>query len=114
MHLPAAVVYPLIWLSARIFGGFNLHETSALAGVKASKVPMMIMHGEEDYFVPCEMSKKLHAHSNGMTTLATYPGAGHGLSYMKYTQVYEQSIYDYLASIPAIATSVTFPEVKAK
>ena len=39
MHLPPSLVYPFVWLGARIFGGFNLEQTSPMEGVKNAKVP---------------------------------------------------------------------------
>lgn len=109
MHISAPVAYPFIWLSALIFGRFNLNECTALDGVRSTKIPILILHGEDDYFVPCEMSEYLHRHSNGMTQLATFPGAGHGLSYMIAPEEYEKVVYDFLAAIPPLSSRVTFP-----
>lgn len=81
MGLPVAA-YPFVRLGARIFGHFDLHETSALEAVKSCRLPVIFFHGESDDYVPCDMSRKLHENCAAAKRLCTIPGAGHGLSYL--------------------------------
>ena len=82
MKLPASVFYPLVRLGARIFGGFNLEEVSALDGVKKSDLPIIFIHGDRDDFVPCDMSRELYAAAKSEKKfLLTVPGVGHGLAF---------------------------------
>lgn len=81
MKLPPKLAYPFVYLGARIFGGFNLEETSPMQAMESCKVPVLFFHGEEDAFVPCEMSHRLYAACTARKQLVTIPGAGHGLSY---------------------------------
>lgn len=101
-HFPVAASYPFIRIAARLLGGFDLEETSALAGAKSSSVPILLLHGEDDRFVPCEMSQEIHEKSNGCTTLATFPEAGHGLCYMIAPREYEATCIQFLNSLPAL------------
>ena len=103
VHIPDKIVYPFISLSARVFGGFKLEETGAGDAVKESPVPILLIHGEDDRFVPCEMSRQIHTSSHGRTRLETFPGAGHGLSYMVDPKRYESVVYDFLLNIPALS-----------
>ena len=81
MHLPDNILYPFVWLGARIFGRFDLEEISPIEAVKRSAVPIIFFHGEDDDFVPCEMSQKLYDACSSEKKLITVPGAGHGLCY---------------------------------
>lgn len=81
MGFPAKLCYPFIRLAARIFGGFDLEETSPMEALKRVKVPVIFFHGEQDGFVPCWMSEKMYAACPTRKQLYTVPGAEHGLSY---------------------------------
>jgi pimeloyl-ACP methyl ester carboxylesterase len=60
MKMPPNLSYPFVRLGARIFGGFDLNADSALEAAKRCKLPLMLVHGEEDDFVPCEMSRRIY------------------------------------------------------
>lgn len=95
MGLPHKLAYPFIALGARIFGGFRLSDGDAAKAVKHAKVPILIIHGEEDRFVPCEMSKRICA-KNPLVELVTFPGAGHGLSFVTDRLRYEKMVRAFL------------------
>ena len=59
LHLPDGILYPFVKLGARIFGGFNLEETSPKEAMEKCKIPVIFIHGDVDDFVPHEMSKRL-------------------------------------------------------
>ncbi len=96
MHYPSWLVYPFIWLGARIFGGFNLSETDAARAVVNAKIPLMIIHGEGDSFVPSYMSDEAVA-ANPKIVKHTFKDAGHALSYMYDTERYESLVRDFVA-----------------
>ena len=83
MHIPPFVTGVMAPVAARIFGRFNLKGASALKAVREAKVPIMLIHGEDDTFVPCTMSFQLHANAPELTELHTFPGANHGVSYVQ-------------------------------
>lgn len=103
---PPKLVYPLIRFAARVFGGFNLEECSAVEAVKDATIPIQLLHGEDDRFVPCQMSCEIHEASKSNIKLATFPNAGHGLSYMTMPVEYENTVFSFLASIPALQSYV--------
>ncbi len=88
MKLPAKLLYPFVKLSARIFGGFDLEECSAIEAVQKAKVPIILFHGEADDYVPCEMSRQVYETCISTKKLVTIPGAGHGLSYIVDSEKY--------------------------
>ena len=60
-------------------------------------MPVLLIHGEADGFVPCDMSRRIYAACNGMVELVVFPGAGHALSYFTDPELYEKTIYDFLS-----------------
>ena len=88
MGFPAWFTLPFSRLGARIFGGFDLHETDAVASVKQAKVPILIIHGESDTLVPPEMSELARQANPALVRRVTFPGAGHAMSYLVDTQRY--------------------------
>ncbi len=81
MHLPVTIGYFFVKLGARLYGHFDLEEISPEEALKNCKVPVIFFHGEDDDFVPCEMSKINYDACPTRKMLVTVPGAGHGLSY---------------------------------
>ena len=80
MHLPPAL-YPLIRLGAMVYGGFDPNKADATNAVAHSRLPIIFYHGDEDAFVPCEMSRINHEACPTPKQLVIIPGAGHGLCY---------------------------------
>lgn len=105
-HLPAKLCRPFILLGARIFGGFSITETSAEKAVRSSKVPLLLIHGEDDRFVPCEMSRQIAKNAGCSAHLETFPGAGHGLSYIVDPLRYEKTVFHFLKQIPSLASAI--------
>ena len=96
MRLPVRILTPFVILSARMFGGFDIRESTPLASVAKTDIPILLIHGEADLFVPYEMSKELKK-SNPRIRLEGFPGAGHGLSYMLDTPRYERIVQEFLS-----------------
>ena len=81
LHLPRCL-YPFVKLGARIYGGFDLEETTPSEALKKCRVPVIFFHGDTDDFVPCEMSRMNFEQCAAPKKLVTVPLAGHGLSYL--------------------------------
>ena len=82
MKLPVKVFYPFIKLGARIFGRFDLEETSPIEAMKTCTLPIVFVHGDDDAFVPYDMSVRLcNACASEKKALITIKGAGHGLAF---------------------------------
>lgn len=101
--IPPNLAYPFVWLGAMLYGGFNLNASSSVSAIRNAKVPILLFHGEEDHFVPCQMSKSIYAANTNRCRLHTFPITDHGLSYMIDPMRYEQATYDFLIQIPRIA-----------
>ena len=89
-------IYPLLRLSARIFGGFDPEEGDLRKSVAASKIPIMIVHGEADRLVPIEMSRQLAAAAPDTVTHISFPDAHHGISYLVDRERYIREVYGFI------------------
>lgn len=98
MRLPAKLLYPFIKLGAIVFGGFNPDSADAVKAVRKSVKPIMIIHGEDDRFVPLQMSREIFEASNGNVTFHTFPHAGHALSYLTDPIKYEELIRKFISA----------------
>jgi len=99
MHLPPVLTRPLAIAAARLFGGFDLRAASALTALEKAQIPVLLIHGEDDRFVPCEMSRRMAQVNPEKVRLCTFPGAGHGLSYMEDTARYERIVQAFLDEV---------------
>jgi len=97
MGYPPALAFPLIRLGARVLGGFDPRECSAVAAVEKTKIPILLIHGEDDRFVPCEMSREIAAAGGERVHFETFPEAGHGLNYIVDTQRYHRVVEEFIA-----------------
>ena len=96
MGLPARPSAAFCRLGALLYGRFRLGSASAVASVKRTKVPILLLHGEDDRFVPCEMSRQICSVCGAPVQLETFPGAAHGMCYMQDPQRYETVVGNFL------------------
>lgn len=95
MGLPKTLSYPFVKLAAKIYGGFALEENPPIEAVKRCTVPVIFFHGEDDAYVPCDMSRNLYEACASRKQLVTVPGAGHGLSYPVAPTEYLQAVREF-------------------
>ena len=88
--LPPHIVWWMANIGAALFGHFRLTGADAAEAVKQSRVPILVIHGEDDRYVPCDMGRRIAAANPDKVELATFPNAGHGLSYLIDRPRYEQ------------------------
>ena len=81
MGLPADLLYPFAKLGARIFGRFDLEETSPREAMARCRLPIIFFHGDVDDFVPHSMSEENFSVCQSKKRLVTVKGAGHGLAF---------------------------------
>jgi len=96
---PPKLIRPFVILGAKIFGGFDVRETSAEKAVRQTRVPILIIHGADDNFVPETMSEMIAKANPEMIRRFTFPGADHALSYMVDTPRYRRIVSDFISEI---------------
>lgn len=82
MKIPVFLAYPFIKLGAKIFGHFNLEETSPYESVQKTNIPILFIHGDKDGFVPHDMSVKLYDACSSKKKLVSIKDSPHGVSYL--------------------------------
>ena len=96
MGFPAFLAMPLAYTGAFLFGRFHLNGASAVEGAKRTRVPVLLIHGESDGFVPCDMSREI-ARGNPHVRLETFPDADHALSFIKDFERYRRVCFEFLS-----------------
>lgn len=97
--LPQWLIRPFIIIGAKLYGGFRIRETDAIQAVENTTVPILIIHGEKDNFVPAEMSEQAYRANPAMITRITFPGADHALSYLSDTPRYQAAIKEFISKV---------------
>ena len=87
-HTPVWLAYAVGRLGARLYGHFEPNRIDCTAAVSRAAVPILFIHGEEDGFVPCEMSRKNYDACASRKQLLTIPGAAHAVCYYRDTPLY--------------------------
>jgi len=95
-HLPAT---PFIWavdLFSRVFAGFSLSQKDTRISLLKNTLPILMVHGVEDTFVPCTMTKESYRACTGEKELLLVDNAGHGVSFLVDTERYSQMIRRFI------------------
>lgn len=101
LHYPPNLIRPFLHIAARVYGGFRLNETDTITAVQKTKVPIVIIHGEEDTYVPCAMSEPVALANPGMVRRYTFPGAEHAISFLVDEPRYRQIVTEFVNEILA-------------
>ena len=80
--VPLEASSALLNLFTRRFAGFDLKEKSAADALGRTKLPVLLIHGLADDFVPAEMSRENYAACASEKELILVEGAKHGMSYV--------------------------------
>ncbi len=99
MGMPVKYVYPLIRFGGMLYGKFNLNAASPVEAVKNSKLPILLIHGDDDRFVPYEMSCNIHKAAPGTIEFHTIKGAGHALNYATAPEEYEAIVHAFTEKV---------------
>ena len=97
-HLPVFPVLPLTELMCRLVAGYSLKGASAAASLANSPLPLLIIHGMDDDFVPATMTAENYAAAAGEKRQILVPGARHALSYLVDRERLEKELLDFIDS----------------
>lgn len=95
LHFPMWPTYRMVKLGARLYGHFNMEETSAMEGVGTGKLPVLFIHGEQDSVVPYRMCEKLYSACRSRKRRLTVQGADHAICSLVATNDYVQAILSF-------------------
>lgn len=90
---------PFLWaadLFARLFAGFGLDQKDTRIALKNAKIPVLLIHGKADDFVPCEMSQQGFDACSSEKEILLVEDAGHGVSCLKDKETYIKHVIAFL------------------
>ena len=96
IRLPGRISLLVADFYARIFAGFGLWEKDSRKTLRRSRYPILLIHGDADGFVPCEMTKQAYEACTSKKKLLVVPGAEHGFSFLMDGYGYTSTIIEFL------------------
>lgn len=75
--LPAFPVLYMANFIAKVRAGYDLKKASSIEQLKKTKIPLLLIHGEDDKFVPFSMQEQLMRAGNGPKEKLVIKGAAH-------------------------------------
>ena len=94
-HFPVGITYQMAKAGAKLLGGFDVEGASAVEALKNTRIPVLLIHGDDDRFVPYSMSEECQNIGKDHIELVLIKGAGHGMSQCVDAKSYEKAIYDF-------------------
>ena len=94
--LPAFPLLYVLEAFARLRAGVSLKGADSRRALSETGLPVLLLHGEEDDFVPVSMTRENYAACRGEKSLYLVPGAGHAQSFGKDTPGCQRKIGDFL------------------
>ncbi len=98
-HLPAFPVIPVADAMNRRLAGYGMDECNAAREVRKATVPILMIHGDADTFVPVSMCDEIYENIASPKQKLIIEGAAHAESYYKETERYEQAMDQFLESL---------------
>ncbi|MGX7112775.1 alpha/beta hydrolase [Gemella cuniculi] len=95
-NLPSFPVIPAANTVTKLRAGYLFGDVNATDGLKNTKLPALVLHGEDDGFVPVEYGKEAYELINSSKELHTFPGAKHVQAERKYREEYWKIITEFL------------------
>lgn len=92
----AKYVLPFLNIFCKFFGNFSIYNNDTRKTVANTEIPIMLIHGKEDGFVPCEMSVEAYNSAKSKKELLLVEGADHGLSFLIDSLLVKSTIKKFL------------------
>jgi len=96
---PERFCWPFARVGLKLFGRFDPMEASARRAVSETRVPILIIHGTADHYVPFEMSRELKKYGGSMVRVYPVEGAAHVQSYQTDPAGYTAAVHDFLNEV---------------
>ncbi len=112
-HLPPAPILKATSILAQKHAGYRFDEYSTLDALTVSNIPVLLIHGKEDKFVPTWMSEKNYEACQGKKKLLFVENAGHGSSVFEDYDLYAQTEKEFLDEVFAEESEAVNEEPEA-
>jgi hypothetical protein len=81
MKIPPFLVLPVTNIYCKLKAGFGFKQRCAVDVIKQNKLPLLVIHGDDDTFVPTWMGKKIYDAATADKELLLVDGAEHAMAY---------------------------------
>lgn len=98
-HLPAFPMIQIADLVNRKKAGYGLDECNAAREVQKATVPILLIHGSNDTFVPCSMCEEIYENCRSPKKKLIVTGAAHAESYYKDMKAYEAALDEFIGGV---------------
>lgn len=98
-RLPAFPIMEVTSVVTKLRAGYTFREASALDQLKKNKLPLFIIHGDQDELVPTEMANRLYEATNTMKELWIVPGAGHTEGFTVEEEEYKKRVKGFIEKV---------------
>ena len=95
-HGVPSIFFPFVILGAVLFGHFNPYSNNVIRAVKSATVPVLILHGEKDGFVPISMAEEIFKNCSAEKYIYRFPEADHAICYMVDSEAYENATVSFI------------------
>lgn len=98
-HLPA---FPMIQIADyvnRKKAGYGMDECNAAREVRKATIPILMIHGDADTFVPYSMCDEIFENCASEKTKLIIKGAAHAESYYMDTAAYEKALNEFIGRV---------------
>ena len=116
MGFPPRLVYPFVRLGGRLFARFDPELASVVDAARKSRLPILLIHGEDDSFVPKYMSDAIYEAHTGIMEYYTFPGADHGMSCLvdngRYSELCRTFVEKYIGNAKDGSSAAAVSEMK--
>ncbi len=94
--LPAFPLIPLTSAYTKIRAGYSFYEASATKQLKKNNLPLLLIHGKKDDFVPIEAAYTLYNATKGPKQLEVFDDAKHATSFKSDPKRYKKAIKEFV------------------
>lgn len=91
-HLPSVPLISITDWMNRKKAGYGMDECNAAREVRKAKVPILLIHGDADTFVPYQMCEEIYKNCASEKKKLIIKGAAHAESYYKDREAYEKAL----------------------
>lgn len=95
-HIPP---YPTINIASKMakkYAGYEFDQCNSAEEVQKAKVPILLIHGDADTFVPCYMCNNIYDKCASEKDILIVKGAGHAEAYYAEQEAYEDKMNKFI------------------
>lgn len=99
-HVPHFPFIALLERSLNRIAQFSMKQVKPIREVANKDIPLLLIHGKADTFVPTRMSEQIYQEkTEGLTKLVIIDDAVHANAYPTDRQKYESAVHDFLKEV---------------